>query len=46
VIRIVMSRDCDLIDAVTDLKTSKFISHCLFVKRTLSSALFIFCLDM
>ncbi len=45
-IRIAADRDCNLIDAVTDLKISKFISHCLFIKRTLSSVLSVFCLDV
>jgi len=45
-IRIAADRDCNLIDAVTDLKISKFISHYLFIKRTLSSVLSVFCLDV
>ncbi len=45
-IRIAANKDCNLIDAVTDLETSRFISHCLFIKKTLSSALSAFCLDM
>ncbi len=46
IIRIAVNRDCNLIDVMTDLETSKFISHCLFIKRTLSSALSAFCLDV
>ncbi len=45
-IRIVMSRDCDLIDTATDLKTSRFISYYLSIKRTLSSVLSVFHLDI
>jgi len=45
-IRIVMSRDCDLIDTATDLKTSRFISCYLSIKRTLSSVLSVFHLDI
>ncbi len=45
-IRIAVSRDCNLIDAVTDLETSRFISYYLFIKKTLSSVLSVFCLDM
>ena len=45
-IRIAMSRDCNLIDVVADLETSRFISYCLFIKKTLSSVLSVFCLDV
>ncbi len=41
-----MSRDCNSIDVVADLETSRFISHCLFIKKTLSSVLSVFCLDV
>jgi len=46
VIRIAVSKNCDLIDAVTDLETSTFISCCLFIKKTLSSVLSVFCLNV
>ncbi len=45
-IRIVISKDCNLIDVVTDLKISRFISYYLFIKRTSNSVLSAFCLDM
>jgi len=45
-IRIAMNKDCNLIDAVADLKTSRFISYYLFIKKTLSSVLSVFCLDV
>ena len=45
-IRIVMNRDCDLIDAAVNLKISKFINYCLFIKKTSSSVLSAFCLDI
>jgi len=45
-IRIAVSRDCNLIDAIIDLKMSRFISYYLFIKRTLSSVLSVFCLDV
>ncbi len=43
-IRIVMSKDCNLI--VINLKMNKFINHYLFIKKTSSSALSVFCLDI
>ncbi len=45
-IRIAVSRDCNLIDAVTDLEMSRFINHYLFIKKTSSSVLSAFCLGM
>jgi len=45
-IRIVINRDCDLIDAAVNLKISRFINHYLFIKKTSSSALSVFCLDI
>jgi len=45
-IRIVMNKDCNLIDVVADLKISKFINYYLFIKRTSSFILSVFCLDM
>jgi len=45
-IRIIMSKDCNLIDVVTDLETSRFINYCLFIKKTLSSVLSVFHLDV
>ncbi len=45
-IRIIISKDCNLIDAVTDLKTSRFINYYLSIKKTLSSALSVFCLGV
>ncbi len=45
-IRIVINKDCNLINAVTDLKMSKFINYYLFIKKTLSSALSAFCLNV
>jgi len=45
-IMIAVNKDCNLIDVVTDLKMNKFINHYLFIKKILSSALSVFCLDM
>ncbi len=45
-IRIAVSKDCNLIDVVTDLKMSKFISCYLFIKKTSSSVLSAFCLGV
>jgi len=45
-IRIIMSKDCNLIDVMTDLETTRFINYCLFIKKTLSSALSVFHLDV
>ncbi len=45
-IRIVMNRDCNLIVIVIDLKISRFINYYLFIKKTLSSVLSVFCLDV
>jgi len=45
-IRIAADRDCNLIDVAANLKTSKFINHCLFIKKTLSSILSVFYLDI
>ncbi len=46
VIRIAVNKDCNLIDVVTNLKISRFINHYLFIKRTLSSVLSVFHLDV
>jgi len=45
-IRIIMNRDCDLIDAAANLEMNKFINYCLSIKKTLSSVLSVFCLDI
>ncbi len=45
-IRIAADRSCNLIDVVTDLKMSRFINYCLFIKKTLSSVLSAFYLDI
>jgi len=45
-IRIAVNRDCNLIDAVTNLKMSRFINYYLFIKKTSSSVLSVFCLDV
>jgi len=45
-IRIVMNKDCNLIDVVTDLEMSRFINYYLFIKRTSSFVLSAFCLDI
>jgi len=45
-IRIVINKNCNLIDVVTDLKASRFINYYLFIKKTLSSVLSVFCLDV
>ena len=45
-IRIVMNKDCNLIDVVTDLEMSRFINYCLFIKKTSSFVLSAFCLDI
>ena len=41
-----MNRDCNLIVIVIDLKISRFINYYLFIKKTLSSVLSVFCLDV
>jgi len=41
-----VSKDCNLIDVVTDLKVSKFINYYLFIKKTSSFVLSVFCLDV
>jgi len=46
VIRIVISKDYSLINVVTDLKISRFINYYLFIKKTSSSVLSVFCLDV
>ncbi len=46
VIRIAADRDCDLIDVVADLEVSRFISYCLSIKKTSSSALSAFYLGV
>ncbi len=45
-IRIVINRDCNLINIVIDFKINKFINYYLFIKKTLSSVLSIFCLNI
>ncbi len=45
-IRIAVNKDCNLIDAAANLKMSRFINYYLFIKKTLSSALSVFCLDI
>ncbi len=45
-IRIVMNRNCNLINAVANLKMSRFINYYLSIKKTLSSVLSVFCLDV
>jgi len=45
-IRIAVNKDYNLIDAVIDLKISKFINYYLFIKKTSSSVLSVFCLDI
>ncbi len=45
-IRIAASRDCNLIDIAANLKISRFISYYLSIKKTLSSVLSVFCLDV
>jgi len=45
-IRIVMSKDCNLIDVAVNLEISRFINYYLFIKRTSSSVLSVFCLDI
>ena len=45
-IRIIMNRDCDLIDAAANLKMNKFINYYLYIKKTLSSVLSVFHLDI
>ncbi len=45
-IRIVMNKDYNLIDVAVNLKINRFINCCLFIKKTLSSVLSVFYLDM
>jgi len=45
-IKIIMNKDYNLIDAAANLKTSRFINYYLFIKKTLSSVLSVFCLDI
>jgi len=45
-IRIAINKDYNLIDVAANLKTNKFINYCLFIKKTLSSVLSAFCLDV
>jgi len=45
-IRIAVSKDYNLINAAANLKINRFISYCLFIKRTLSSVLSVFHLDV
>jgi len=45
-IRIVMNKDYNLIDVVIDLKINRFINYYLLIKKTLSSVLSVFCLDV
>ena len=46
VIRIAVNKDYNLIDAAINLEISKFINYYLFIKKTLSSTLSVFCLGM
>ena len=43
---IAANRDCDLIVVAADLKMSRFINYYLFIKKTSSSVLSAFCLDV
>jgi len=45
-IMIIINKDYNLIDVAADLKISRFINHCLFIKRTSSSVLSVFYLDV
>ncbi len=45
-IRIAMNRSCNLINAVINLKINRFINHYLFIKKTSSSVLSVFCLNV
>ncbi len=45
-IRIAINKDCNLIDAAANLKISKFINYYLFIKKTLSSVLSVFHLNI
>ncbi len=45
-IRIAADRGCDLIGVAADLEVSRFISCCLFIKKTSSSVLSAFCLGV
>ncbi len=45
-IRIVMNKDYNLIDAAVNLKISRFINYYLFIKKTSSSVLSVFYLDV
>ncbi len=45
-IRIIINKDCNLINVVADLEINKFINYYLFIKKTSSSALSAFCLDV
>jgi len=46
VIRIAVNKDYNLIDTAANLKTSRFINYYLFIKKTSSSVLSAFCLDV
>jgi len=45
-IRIIINKDCNLINVIADLEINKFINYYLFIKKTSSSALSAFCLDV
>jgi len=45
-IKIVINRNYDLINAATNLKTSRFINYYLFIKKTSSSVFSAFCLNV
>jgi len=45
-IRIIIDRNCDLIDAAANLEMSRFINYYLFIKKTSNSALSAFYLDI
>ncbi len=45
-IRIAVNKDCNLIDVIVNLKINRFINCYLFIKKTLSSVLSAFYLDI
>ena len=46
IIRIVIDKDYNLIDVAVNLKIKRFINYYLFIKRTLSFVLSVFCLNI
>jgi len=46
VIRIAVNRDCNLINVIVNFVMNKFINHYLFIKKTSSSVLSVFHLDI